>query len=124
MEPTSRRKRLIENEVIFRSVNKDVQNFIEDSPKHSENDRALFYCECSKPNCLRKIKLSAKKYAELHKDKKHFMVLVGHEYPEVERVIDKTKNYQIVEKFFQPPKAKDIGNKLKSIGRSLPVSVD
>jgi hypothetical protein len=110
---------LVENEVIFRSVNKDVATFINDDPELSGEDTALFYCECSKPECLEKIKLTAKEYGELHQSNKHFVILIGHEHPEVEKVIEKTKNYEVVEKYFKPPKADDISMKLKTISKSL-----
>ena len=119
MKSFPRKKRMIENEVIFRTVNKGVQEFIEGEPEYSDNDKIKFYCECSKPDCLERINLTSKEYKEYHNDKKHFVILVGHEFPEIEKVIEKYSNYQIVEKNFTPPKSKDISLVLNSISESV-----
>jgi hypothetical protein len=120
MQPLSRKKRLIENEVIFRTVNENIQEFIEEETQLSSGETISFYCECSRPDCLERIKLTSSEYKKLHKDKKNFIVLIGHEFPEVERVIEKSSNYEVVEKHFNPPKAKDIDLALNSINKSLP----
>lgn len=113
MNLLSRKDRLIANEVIFRDVNKNIKEFIEENDPKAK--LILFYCECSSPDCVERIELTAKDYDELHKNKKRFVILNGHEFPEVEKIIFKDSQYQIVEKHFEPPKAKDINLALKSI---------
>lgn len=119
MKHLSREKRLIENEVIFSAVNKSVQEFIENEKNFSNEDKIMFYCECSRPDCLERIKLTSLEYKELHKDKKHFVILIGHEFPEVEKIVKKNDNYQVVEKYITPPKPEDINLALNTINESL-----
>jgi len=94
-------------------VNESIEEFLVENG--SKNKLALFYCECSRPNCIERINLSPNEYGKIHKDKKRFVILSGHEFPEVEKVIKKTSHYQVVEKYFKPPKAKDIEPALKNI---------
>jgi hypothetical protein len=115
----SRKRRLVENEVIFRRVNKDVQQFIEDEKGHNNEEIVEFYCECSRPNCLERIKLTVKEYKALHKNRTHFTILIDHEFPEIEKVIAKHNYYQVVEKFIVPPKTEDINLALNSISESI-----
>jgi hypothetical protein len=120
MKSLSREDRLIENEVIFRDVNKNMKDFIKEEPGAKASESIPFYCECALPNCIERINLSAKEYEELHQNAKQFVILAGHEFPEVEKVIKKSSKYRVVEKHFTPPKAKDIDLALKSISSSMP----
>lgn len=106
-------RRLIENEVIFRDVNKNIQEFVDDE-KHTPS-LLPFYCECSNPDCIERIEMTTGQYAKIHKDRKNFITLIGHEYKQVERVVKKTSNYQVVEKHFTPPKPEAIDMALKAI---------
>lgn len=108
-------RRLIENEVIFRQVNRDVKEFLKEEDNTGVNEPVDFYCECSDPECTDRIQLTIKKYEELHKDKKRFITRPDHEFNEVENVISKEGDYQVVEKHFTPPKAEEINLALKSI---------
>ena len=118
MSNLSSKDRLIENEVIFRDVNKNIQEFIEQEGL-AKGKTVPFYCECSRPDCTQRINLTLKDYEKLHKDKKYFVTIVGHEFSEVEKVINKKNNYQLVEKHFIPPKAENIDLALKQINSSV-----
>ncbi len=104
---------MIENEVIFRAVNKNIQELM---TENDHEDEVLdFYCECSRPDCKQRIKLSCKLYAILHAKEKQFIIKPGHVFTEVEKVISKDEGYQVVEKYFKPPKASEIDFALKAI---------
>lgn len=109
----SREKRLIENEVIFREVNSNISEFIKENG--NDNQPTPYYCECSKPNCVERIDLTPREYSETHKNNKQFVILNGHEFPEVEKVVKKTDKYQVVEKHFEPPKASNLNLALHRI---------
>jgi hypothetical protein len=119
MPSLSRNERLVENEVIFRDANKNVQEFIEIDTDLPLDKTYQFYCECSRPDCLEHIKLTISKYKELHQKKRHFVILTGHEFKEVEKVIKKNADYEVVEKHFYPPRAKNISSALHSISESI-----
>lgn len=107
-------RRLAENEVIFREANRDIQKFV----KGEENGgRTLinFYCECSRPKCRERITLTVDTYDELHKNKRQFISIPGHEVPEVERVIRKEDGFSVIEKFADPPAPEEIDQAVKNI---------
>ena len=106
-------RRLIENEVIFRDVNKNIQEFV-DSEDNTPSTLP-FYCECSNPECIERIELSTELYSKVHKNRSHFITVVGHESLEVENILEKNSNFQIVEKHFTPPEPEAIDMALKAI---------
>jgi hypothetical protein len=108
-------RRLVENEVFFRQRNERVvEGFAElrgvaeeenDTDWLPETDPAVhFYCECADEKCRERIILTPSKYAELHQNKSQFTVLPGHNVPEVERIVQSTNEYVVVEKYQTPPK--------------------
>jgi hypothetical protein len=105
--------RLAENEVIFRSVNSDVQQFI--TSTEGDNTALRFYCECSRLDCRQRILLSAKRYQELHKNKRQFIALTGHEQPEIEKIVKAEDGFNVIEKYQDPPSAQKIRAAVKAI---------
>jgi hypothetical protein len=95
-------QRLKENEVIFRSVNENVAEFVEEQIG-GEDAILAFYCECSQSQCRERIKLTTKKYKEFHSNEHQFIALAGHETPQIERIIKKQDGYNILEKFGKVP---------------------
>ena len=106
-------RRQIENEVIFRDVNKNIQEFV-DSEDNTPS-KLPFYCECSNPECIERIEISTEVYSKIHKNRRHFITMVGHESPEVEKILEKSTHFQVVEKHFTPPEPEAIDMALKAI---------
>lgn len=109
------KRRMIENEVIFRRVNESVKEFVKGDKSISSDVIQPFYCECSRPTCTERIMLSPEKYEQLHKNKRLFITIPGHEFTEVEKVVNVKNNYQVVEKHDLPPSHRAINLALKSI---------
>jgi hypothetical protein len=109
------KRRLVENEVIFRDVNKNIKEFIEEETAGTASTVLPFYCECSDPECIERINLSTTEYENLHKGKNLYVTVVGHEFTEVEKVVKKDSRFQVVQKHFKPPNPKDIDMALKAI---------
>jgi len=101
-------RRLVENEVIFRDANQTAQQFIEQVEGPHSAKKAGFYCECSNLDCRERIELTAEEYKRLHQNKRHFVVVPGHEMPQVEKVIQQETTYSLIEKFVEPPAAENI----------------
>jgi hypothetical protein len=108
-------RRLAENEVIFREVNKSVQEFIEKDLYNAHSGPLHFYCECSNAACRQRVALTAQKYKELHQNSKRFVVVRGHELPEIEKVIQQEDGYAVVEKYGDPPTPEELSSAVKSI---------
>ena len=107
----STRRRLTKNEVIFRAVNEDAQDFI----RHTKGDKAQldFYCECSHRSCTQRITLSTEQYANLHGNKRQFIAIDGHELPEIEKIVSKEDGYNVIEKYSNPPGSGEIKSVLR-----------
>jgi hypothetical protein len=88
------KRRLVHNEQLFREVN------IEREQAHPDaGDRELtFICECSDQRCSGRIGLSAAAYQEIRRTPRCFLLLPGHEQPEIERVVEHHDGYEIVAK--------------------------
>lgn len=106
-------RRMVENEVIFRKVNQNVQQFLEDV---NAGDKIIkFFCECSDEDCKKRIEMTPKEYKALHSNRREFIVIDGHETPEVEKIVKEYGNFNVVEKFIDPPSPQEISTALKKI---------
>jgi hypothetical protein len=112
MDNTSKRK-LAENEVVFREANKSVAEFAGDG---TSDDKPLrFYCECSKEECRERIELSPAKYRELHQNSRLFIALPGHEVTEIEKIVSPEGGFNLIEKFDEPPSPEELNLAVKNI---------
>ena len=63
----------------------------------------LFYCECSNPECTKRIRMSYREYGGAHRTKLNFIVVPGHENKAIERVVAKYRLYNVVRKNINLP---------------------
>jgi hypothetical protein len=114
MGESQSQRRMAENEVVFRTYNERVkQNFDEIIKVAKESnqdylvktdDTALhFYCECSDENCRQRILLKPSEYNRIHKNRRRFVLVYGHETSVIENIIRREDNYCVVEKHIKPP---------------------
>jgi hypothetical protein len=92
----TREQRLAKNEVLFRDVNERVREI--SSGTWDVAERLEFLCECVRTDCLERISLSLRDYEDLRSDPTHFVVVAGHERPELEFVVAAGDGYVVVEK--------------------------
>jgi hypothetical protein len=102
-------RRQIENEMIFRRLNEVVGDNIESlDTMHIEDgnpqliwDDAIslnFKCECSDENCDKRIPVKLSIYKKIHKNRNAFIIKLGHQVKDIEKVILSEENYSVVEK--------------------------
>jgi hypothetical protein len=109
-------RRLGENEVVFRRLNEQVKKGVEETNRIAieDNQKSMvidfddetplqFYCECSDENCVKRVVIDYTEYNRIHEQRDHFVVVPGHELPDIERVIRKEDKFNVVEKFQDPP---------------------
>ncbi len=112
-EPPAHR-RLAENEVIARKQNRDVEKGFKhiraltkkeghDSFIKDDDTSLHFHCECSNRTCDARIVIPPSEYNALHEANDQFIVVPGHEMPEIEYVIARHPAYNIIRKYFEPP---------------------
>lgn len=82
------------NQVVFREVNERIAEL---TILVSEIDVNLFICECSDPACAESLEITPGEYERVRGDGTHFVVVPGHELPEIEQVVDGTARFLIVE---------------------------
>jgi hypothetical protein len=83
------------NQAIFREVNEHIAEL---GRRWSATGVTLFICECSNPECAESLEIAASEYEWVRGDGARFVVLPGHELPELERVIEGNGRFLVVEK--------------------------
>jgi len=89
---TPREQRIVPTKEFFRRVN--------DAITHNGHSPAghPYVCECANPYCTEKVDVTREDIKVLHSLSGHYIVLPGHELPDVERVVHATDRYMIVVK--------------------------
>ena len=93
---SDREERAAQNELVFRAVNEQIM-------KMTERFRAQLsdvdiVCECADAQCVGTIRVAFDEFAELERQSGTFLVLPGHEAPDVEDVVERTRTYVVVRK--------------------------
>jgi hypothetical protein len=83
------------NEALFREVNERIEDV---QAGFSAQERVDFLCECGSDDCTQPISLTLAEYEQIRKNPKHFVVVPGHDVVDVERVVEQTDHYAVVEK--------------------------
>jgi hypothetical protein len=96
-----RRQRLARNEAAFRALNERVQDVTEELAFDGVIDMpdvAECVCECADPDCTARLRVSRADYQRARAGEATFIVALGHELPEIERVVYDGDGFSIVEK--------------------------
>jgi hypothetical protein len=89
-------QRAARNEALFREVNENIARLEE---RHGTTTaEPVFLCECAKADCTRNLAVEPDVYAGVREHPRRFLVLPGHEDPQLERVVETHRDYLIVEK--------------------------
>jgi hypothetical protein len=92
-------ERMVKNEALFRDVNERMRRIDRGRgvPPNAD-DRWAFICECVNVNCADRIELTLEEYEHARARPHRFLVVPGHERPDVERVIRRNERFAVVEK--------------------------
>ncbi len=88
LERVPRAERIVQTETFFRAVNEEIARL----------DGETYLCECGNPLCAAPINLTREGLRRLHAEPNNFVVLKGHEVPDVETVVAELDDYLIVRK--------------------------
>jgi hypothetical protein len=83
------------NQLVFREVNERIAEL---SGDWNETGLSLFICECSDTACAESLEITPAEYEQVRADGARFVVLHGHEQPQVESVIDGCARFLVIEK--------------------------
>ena len=93
----ARAERFARNEAMFRSANERML------AREQRSDQGVLllrcFCECWKRACDARLEIARAVYEDVRADSRRFVVLPGHEHPEIERVVERGPGYRVVEKF-------------------------
>ncbi len=88
-------RRAAANEATIRDVNEGIER---GQWPGEEDTPVAFRCECARLGCNRLIELSVHEYEEIRANPRRFVLIPGHEFPDIEAVIETRPGYFIVEK--------------------------
>lgn len=88
-------RRLASNEAVFREVNEGIER---GQWPGDEAKPVGFRCECARLGCNLLVDLTLPEYEHVRSNPRHFLMISGHEMPEVESVVERHDKYLIVEK--------------------------
>jgi hypothetical protein len=93
----SRETRLAKNETLFREVNERIEQAVGRLGSQDEHVYE-FLCECSNSDCTLLLPLTIAEYEAVRSDSRQFIVATGHDLPEIEEVVARESDYQVVRK--------------------------
>lgn len=91
IERVPQAERMRQIEVFFRAVNEEIF-------KSGDATAADVVCECANPLCTERMSVAASTLHALHANPKLFLLLPGHQVPDLERVVDEIDGYLVVQK--------------------------
>ena len=92
-----RAQRIGFNEAVFREVNERVRE-VSDAFVDTADTPLPLACECGDATCVERFEMSRDEYEELRADASLFAVVPGHEAPDVEDVVARRGEYDVVRK--------------------------
>lgn len=102
IDPTSpRARRMRENEELMEELNRRMEQTLEEIREEQDDDPdapIAFLCECSRLDCRERIHLTPSRFDRIHRDPDVFVLVPGHEIPDIERIVDQEGDYLIVRK--------------------------
>lgn len=113
-------KRLAENQVIFESRNKKMDEWFNNFKRVAANEEGIetvldnedvplyMYCECSDENCTARIAITSKAFKKVHTASDQFIIAPKHEVGQIEDVVYTDDDlYWVVKKHKKPSHTTD-----------------
>jgi hypothetical protein len=91
-----RARRLGENEILYREVNERVRELSDEFGLVAE--QVDFVCECARLDCTERLRMTVGEYEHVRSDPAQFAIRPGHEFPEVEYVVEEREGYHVIRK--------------------------
>ncbi|HEX6788011.1 MAG TPA: hypothetical protein VF091_02120 [Gaiellaceae bacterium] len=88
-------------EAVFRDVNERIA----ESAERFEAESTEFVCECADVNCAHRVEATLEEYEEVRADPTTFLLVPGHEQPDIERVVEHRGRFDVVEKMHEAVRA-------------------
>ena len=92
------------NEAIFRQVNEQIKSLGDELGV--DDGKITVICECGDAGCTDRIELPPAEYERVRGDSLLYVIAPGHEFPEIESIVDREDGYDVVRK--QAPEAVEV----------------
>src|SRR3954470_16291988 len=91
--PQNQARKAAQNQALIRQVNERIEEVAGDAwlPE--------FLCECADSECIETLELSIGEYEAIRSSSLRFPIKPGHDFPDIERVVEEHDRYVVVEKF-------------------------
>jgi len=89
-----RDEQIAKTESLFRGVNERIA----ETAARFGAQEASFVCECADPHCTEFVRATLADYEHARAHGARFILAPGHELPEAERVTQRSKRFELVEK--------------------------
>lgn len=89
-------QRAARNEALFREVNDNIAGL--EARHGAATSELLIVCECADDGCTQRLSVDPRIYKRVREQPRRFLVIPGHEKPEIERIVETHVPYLIVEK--------------------------
>jgi hypothetical protein len=99
------RERLARNQAVFREINERIETML------GPNDSVDFVCECSNPDCTAALALTVEEYEDIRSEAAWFVIIPGHNFDAIERVVFESDEYAIVEKMMEREFAEEVDSR-------------
>lgn len=96
MSNPERAERIVRNEARFRDINDRLEAGLRTLV--GDDEAVSFVCECGNAVCEETVSLTFAAYEEVRADDRSFVVLAGHEIPDVEDVVARNDGHNVVRK--------------------------
>ena len=91
----SRVEKAARHQTLFREVNENIARL---TGLFTETGYNLLICECSDTNCAESLEITAEEYEAVRFEGTRFVVVPGHEQEGLERVVEGSGRFVVVEK--------------------------
>jgi hypothetical protein len=88
--------RVAVNEAMFREINERIESIGDGLGVGTGTISAV--CECGELMCVEQMQVTLGEYERIRRDPALFMLVPGHELPDVEEVVDRVDGYNVVRK--------------------------
>jgi hypothetical protein len=96
-----RLERRARNESLFREVNDRIEELSENVEAQGiapEGGLVEFHCECGRDGCAERVHMTVAEYQRVRADNDRFVLVPGHETPEMEAVVASAERFLVVDK--------------------------
>ena len=97
MASKERANRVAANEATFREINATLHEGLSKADREKDEPVA-FVCECGDASCHALVRMPIERYQEARSHPEQFVIIPGHEVPDVERVLERDETWAVVAK--------------------------